>query len=186
MPHTWYPPHSYLPHYANTSTFSSSPQAAPPYFDYSSHAASRYQHQHAEICMLYGHQKPTVTHPDGLAQHAGPKRKRRKKSKDKPKRPLSAYNIFFMEERQRILIEASSKSSAQKNWEGDLHTSNEKASKKTKKTPHRKIGFEDLAKLVGDRWKKLTPERRDIYQGKAEKDSERYAREMEEYKSRCL
>ena len=53
-----------------------------------------------------------------------------------------------------------------------------------KKTPHGKIGFESLAKTIGARWKELPPEQLENYKAEAEKDSQRYAAEMEDFNKR--
>jgi len=101
-------------------------------------------------------------------------KKVRRKPKDKPKRPLSAYNIFFKEERGRILEKIPD---SEKN--GGL-TSDGKA-RKRKKRPHGKIGFENLAKVIGQRWQELTPEQVEYYKKKAEEDMKRYKDQMEVY-----
>jgi hypothetical protein len=102
-------------------------------------------------------------------------RSNRKKHKDKPKRPLSAYNIFFKEERQRILDNLPESSTV-------LDTaSEEKPKRKRAHKPHGKIGFENLAKLIGERWHSLNPESADYYRNLAEEDSLRYRSEMEAY-----
>ena len=100
-------------------------------------------------------------------------KKTRKKPKDKPKRPLSAYNIFFKEERHRIL-EVIPESDTPK---GDADGSG----RKRKKRPHGKIGFESLAKVIGQRWQELTTEKVNYYKLKADEDMQRYKKEMEQY-----
>jgi hypothetical protein len=94
-----------------------------------------------------------------------------RKPKDKPKRPLSAYNIFFKEERCNIL-DVIPESDSKDPKEG---------ARKRKKLPHGKIGFESLAKTIGQRWKDLEPERLEYYKKKAETEMARYKKEMEEY-----
>ena len=98
-------------------------------------------------------------------------KKIKKKPKDKPKRPLSAYNIFFKEERNRILEALP---------EGDPKPENA-GGRKRKKKPHGKIGFESLAKVIGQRWQELTADQVDYYKKKAEADMLRYKSEMEKY-----
>lgn len=98
-----------------------------------------------------------------------------KKHKDKPKRPLSAYNIFFKEERQRILDNLPESSTTPD------AASEEKPKRKRAHKPHGKIGFENLAKLIGERWHSLNPESADYYRKLAEEDSLRYRSEMEAY-----
>jgi len=61
-------------------------------------------------------------------------------AKMKPKRPLSAYNIFFKEERNRILDGIP-----------DSEAKHTPRTRKRKTTPHGKIGFENLAKAIGER-----------------------------------
>jgi len=110
-------------------------------------------------------------------ESAAKKKVVRKKPKDKPKRPLSAYNIFFKEERARILAAIPSggeADGADKSDEGG-----EKGSKKKKKVPHGKIGFESLAKVIGQRWQELEPEKAEYYKAKAAEDMKRYKDEME-------
>ena len=100
-------------------------------------------------------------------------KKIKKKSKNKPKRPLSAYNIFFKEERTRILEELP---------EGDPKPeSTTSGGRKRKKRPHGKIGFESLAKAIGQRWQDLTSDQVEVYKKKAEQDMLRYKREMEKF-----
>jgi hypothetical protein len=77
-----------------------------------------------------------------------------KKPKDAPKRYLSAYNIFFQEERRRIYAEAD-----------------------------KRIGFSGLGKIIGGRWKSLTEEQREPYDNMAEKDMGRYRDEMKMYEN---
>lgn len=98
------------------------------------------------------------------------KKGRRKQPKDKPKRPLSAYNIFFKEERARLLQKLDDANDK----------SDEEASSADKKAPS-KIGFENLAKIIGSKWQDLTPSQVHYYKGKAAEDMKRYKSEMESY-----
>lgn len=108
-------------------------------------------------------------------------KKVRKKPKDKPKRPLSAYNIFFKEERGRILAEIpESDSKEDLSAEAEGGDGNQSA-RKRKKRPHGKIGFENLAKVIGQRWQELNSEEVEYYKKKAEEDMKRYKNQMEEY-----
>ena len=89
----------------------------------------------------------------------------------KPKRPLSAYNIFFKEERQRILEELPESEVSKK----------EPTRARRRKKPHGKIDFQSLAKTVGKRWQSLPPEGVRHYKEKANQDLARYRQEMEIY-----
>ena len=133
------------------------------------------------------------------------KKSRPKKPKNKPKRPLSAYNIFFKDERAKILSgipdkkgedaeddedkkkdddkvkkeadDTSKDDDKDKKDEDDTKTSG----KKRKRAPHGKIGFEKLAKMIGQRWKELPQENINEYKKLAEEDMKRYRKEMEAY-----
>jgi HMG (high mobility group) box len=85
------------------------------------------------------------------------KKKKRKKPKDMPRRPLSAYNIFFRAERARILLHNGS---ARK---------------------HEEASFSSLGKEVAKRWKILNEQERMEYSKMAEKEMVRYRNEMDDY-----
>ena len=84
--------------------------------------------------------------------------RRKKKIKSLPKRPLSAYNFFFQQERTELMI------------------GNAKISVK--------VGFEDLGRIVGKKWRSLSETQREPFVKLAEKDSERYRMEMKSYRER--
>jgi hypothetical protein len=123
-------------------------------------------------------------------------KKSKKKPKDKPKRPLSAYNIFFKEERNRILdslpVNAALEDNMERNpSETSFASDNSEPTKKPKRKrkrkgppPHGKIGFESLAKLIGKRWQELDAETMKTYKAKADADMQRYKQEMAAYKER--
>lgn len=69
-----------------------------------------------------------------------------------PKRPLSAYNLFFKAWRVKLLATRGS------------------------------IGFADLGRQVGQKWKSLTSQERSYFEVFARRDSRRYRREMDEYR----
>ncbi len=103
-------------------------------------------------------------------------KKRRKKDKNKPKRPLSAYNLFFKDEREKILQQIPKESEIEVDekitWPGK------------KRPPHGKISFEELARTIGARWQSLDKESKLHYKKKADEDLERYATEMKIYDKR--
>lgn len=102
-------------------------------------------------------------------------KKFRKKPKDQPRRALSAYNIFFKHERQRILDDIPVPEDG---------TSDEKIPRRAKRksrNAHGKIGFENLAKLIGQRWQELGPDDVRVYKVLAENDKKRYQIAMDAY-----
>lgn len=84
---------------------------------------------------------------------------RSRKPKDMPRRPLSAYNIFFKEERAKLLADCQAQGPA----------------------AGEKIGFERMAKTIGKRWKELTEQELGRFKLLAKDDTERYRREMDAY-----
>jgi hypothetical protein len=87
----------------------------------------------------------------------GPSHRRcKKKTKGLPKRPLSAYNLFFQSERLKIFEE------------GVIN--------------HERISFQGLAKLVGQRWQILDEEKRQELRRRSQDDIIRYQNEMKEYR----
>jgi len=93
------------------------------------------------------------------------KRKRSRKSKnnvdkDAPKRPLSAYNLYFREERKRCLAQTNATSSPD----------------------NKKYNFEELGKLIGKGWRALPLKEKRVLETRAETDRERYRNEMIAYK----
>lgn len=110
-----------------------------------------------------------------------------------------AYNIFFKDERARILekLPQPEKEEDNKDERGDEKPAAEgdegkkedeeqagdvgKPGGKQKKRPHGKIGFESLAKVIGQRWQELAPDQVEYYKKQAEVDMKRYKQEMEVY-----
>lgn len=86
----------------------------------------------------------------------GPSRRSgKKKPKGMPKRPLSAYNIFFQQERLRVYEQSS--------LSGD------------------RVTFEELGKEIGMRWRNLTEKDRKQYDQLADKEIERYRQERDAF-----
>jgi hypothetical protein len=103
------------------------------------------------------------------ATKKGSKKRKWRKPKDMPKRPLSAYNLFFAHERKEIIKVGSLETVA---------TDGEVAGGIGKK----KMGFAGLARSVAAKWKTIDPVKRKQYEVIAGKEQERYKMEMKEWK----
>mmetsp|Transcript_17754 Transcript_17754/g.40261 ORF Transcript_17754/g.40261 Transcript_17754/m.40261 type:complete len:291 (+) Transcript_17754:46-918(+) len=134
----------------------------------------------------------------------------------KPTRPLSAYNIFFKEERIRILASSegeeiresgtldhcgennsieefkkpsdyvneticstSTKLSPETNPQKKKRGRPRGKNFKQRPTPHRKIEFQKMGKLIGARWKSIGQDTKSSYLAKALKEKQRYERKKE-------
>lgn len=115
---------------------------------------------------------------------AAVKRPTKKKPKDKPKRPLSAYNFFFKEEREKILKVVLAEDPVKVgNEPGADDFLDEEAINRLKKEGG-KVSFEEMGKIIGQRWKNIDPDRLATYSEMAGEDTERYKNEMQIYNGR--
>ena len=112
------------------------------------------------------------------------KRPSKKKPKDKPKRPLSAYNFFFKEEREKILrvVLAEDPDKADNDPKSEDYL--DEATLGRLKKEGGKVSFEEMGKIIGQRWKKIDPDRLGKFSELAAEDTERYKKEMQSYNGR--
>mmetsp|Transcript_20539 Transcript_20539/g.38435 ORF Transcript_20539/g.38435 Transcript_20539/m.38435 type:complete len:406 (-) Transcript_20539:131-1348(-) len=117
-------------------------------------------------------EKPTK--PDSNSKQTEEKKKRRKKKwkkpKDKPNRPLSAYNLFFASERAKML--------------GDKAPTPEQEAlkKRIHCRVHGVVGFGEMARTIGAKWKALEPEKKKVFEDMARKEKDRYQVELATWK----
>eukprot|EP00531_Pseudo-nitzschia_arenysensis_P018965 CAMPEP_0116135026 /NCGR_PEP_ID=MMETSP0329-20121206/10972_1 /TAXON_ID=697910 /ORGANISM="Pseudo-nitzschia arenysensis, Strain B593" /LENGTH=323 /DNA_ID=CAMNT_0003629801 /DNA_START=243 /DNA_END=1214 /DNA_ORIENTATION=+ len=132
-----------------------------------------------------------VSSRDSALGHAKPatkipviKRPTKKKPKDKPKRPLSAYNFFFKEEREKIIkvVLAEDPSAVKQDPDDDGFLDAETIARLKKEGG--KVSFEEMGKIIGQRWKNIDPDRLSKYAELAAEDTERYKTEMQAYNGR--
>lgn len=81
-----------------------------------------------------------------------------------PKRPLSAYNIFFQNERKQLACG--------------------KAADDAERSSGTSMGFAGLAQNVASKWRSLDSSARAYYEAEAGKDQVRYRQEVDEWKRR--
>lgn len=112
------------------------------------------------------------------------KRPTKKKPKDKPKRPLSAYNFFFKEEREKILKVVLAEDPAKLQENPEAHDFLDEAAIGRLKKEGGKVSFEEMGKIIGQRWKNIDPDRLSTYSEMASEDTERYKTEMQAYNCR--
>jgi hypothetical protein len=123
---------------------------------------------------------------------------------NKPKRPMSAYNVFFKEQREILLRNIPDKKEkecivVEENDPSSVDNKdrpNEYGIKKLpaaaavakpppprrnrnpgRPQPHGKMGFEEMAKIIGHRWQHLNPQEKFRYQEDAKADRQRYESE---------
>jgi hypothetical protein len=114
-----------------------------------------------------------ATTSKGKGTAKGGKRKPLRKAPDpnatpKPKRPMSAYNFFFREERAKILVSEGRAHGTTGNESSQLGSSS-------------KMTFENMGRMIAARWKAIDPVSLTRYTSMAEEDGVRYRGEMKRY-----
>jgi hypothetical protein len=104
--------------------------------------------------------------------------KSKKKLSDKPKRPLSAYNIFFQHEREKIVTSNPDVDLAEVLMK--MKTKPKPARRRHRKS-HGKISFADLARTIADKWKALSEGERHIYLSLAAVEKKKYREEVNDW-----
>ena len=98
----------------------------------------------------------------------------------KPKKNLTAYNLFYALERKRIL--AGTDHLDLPIAIDDLlriRSEHKTSGKRSHKKKHGLIGFHDLNRIIIKRWKELSRDKKEIFQQQAEEEKEEYAIRLE-------
>ena len=101
-----------------------------------------------------------------------------------PLKPLSAYNYFFRDERDRILAASRNERLPELTLEERRckllwdHWSRDRSKKRAHRKSHGKIGFQELSKLISSRWKALSRPEQDYFREVAAIDLERFKLEV--------
>ena len=118
-----------------------------------------------------------------------PKEQRRKKPKDMPRRPLSAYNLFFRAERE-IIMDKYERGEDQADFqipEAPKRGTDdaEKLDPKLIKS-HNAAVFQAVARTIADRWKNMPKHLKTKYEDQAAVEMKKYRSRMEEYQEHMI
>lgn len=92
------------------------------------------------------------------------KKEESKDGLEKPKRPLSAYNLFFQSQRQELLAQLPVRAQGKP------------------KNSHGKCGFQELARIIGAKWRNLDNVSRNYFDKLAAIEKKKYDKAVKYYK----
>jgi len=116
---------------------------------------------------------------DTVAIASSTSAKLRSKKRGRPKRALTAYNIFFKEAREQILADQ------QKYDQPYVFNKQGKRGKGVQNCVAENshgVSFEEIGKMIGKRWKELDNEARLMYEERAKAEKRRYRDKLAEYR----
>jgi len=99
--------------------------------------------------------------------------------KGRPKRALTAYNLFFKDFREQILADRQKDSRVSADNRGFKL---DKRKRGCDSKMHHGVGFEEMGKIIGQKWKELDDQVRRMYELRAEAEKRRYSDELAEYR----
>jgi hypothetical protein len=130
------------------------------------------------------HQKRSESNPPSLSFSNS--RSINGKESTKPKRPLSAYNLFFQLERERLIAGTENTPITVEDVERVVVARRiadglpDKPKRKHRKS-HGKINFAELARAIANKWKILDPSSKNVLLERAASEKAHFLRELEEW-----